>query len=187
MRRLRLAQGRRDGAGRRGRTPVRLKRAKSELFQGLSFIRANLRFGIRMVNLVWPARVCVVPSTFLGTLFAQLSNSCCDATFLSYCRPQGLLPWEDGNLSNVESRHSVSCPGDIRRCVTLWSLPRSRRDREDINSVCLTVVAQLLEKYSIPKDRVGRIEVRRGQREMVGTEVWPWRSTCLVAVSYALC
>eukprot|EP00903_Cladosiphon_okamuranus_P006261 g6144.t1 len=32
-------------------------------------------------------------------------------------------------------------------------------DREDINSVCLTVVAQLLEKYDIPKDRVGRIEV----------------------------
>ncbi|CAM9640747.1 unnamed protein product [Laminaria digitata] len=32
-------------------------------------------------------------------------------------------------------------------------------DREDINSVSLTVVAQLLEKYDIPKDRVGRIEV----------------------------
>ncbi|CAM9952539.1 unnamed protein product [Scytosiphon promiscuus] len=32
-------------------------------------------------------------------------------------------------------------------------------DREDINSVCLTVVAQLLEKYDIPKDRVGRLEV----------------------------
>lgn len=26
--------------------------------------------------------------------------------------------------------------------------------------MCLTVVAQLLEKYEIPKDRVGRIEVR---------------------------
>lgn len=33
------------------------------------------------------------------------------------------------------------------------------RDREDINSMCLTVVAQLLEKYDIPKDRIGRIEV----------------------------
>ncbi len=40
----------------------------------------------------------------------------------------------------------------------------SKRDREDINSVCLTVVAQLLEKYDIPKDRVGRIEVRERQR-----------------------
>lgn len=27
--------------------------------------------------------------------------------------------------------------------------------------MCLTVVAQLLEKYDIPKDRIGRIEVRR--------------------------
>ncbi|CAM9797074.1 unnamed protein product [Ascophyllum nodosum] len=32
-------------------------------------------------------------------------------------------------------------------------------DREDINSVCLTVVAQLLEKYDVPRDRVGRLEV----------------------------
>lgn len=32
-------------------------------------------------------------------------------------------------------------------------------DREDINSLCLTVVSQLLEKYSIPHTRIGRLEV----------------------------
>lgn len=32
-------------------------------------------------------------------------------------------------------------------------------DREDINSMCLTVVSRLLEKYSIPHSRIGRLEV----------------------------
>ncbi|CAM9833453.1 unnamed protein product [Choristocarpus tenellus] len=32
-------------------------------------------------------------------------------------------------------------------------------DREDINSICLSVVAQLLEKYDIPRGSIGRIEV----------------------------
>lgn len=32
-------------------------------------------------------------------------------------------------------------------------------DREDINSICLTVVNNLLEKYDIPRDEVGRLEV----------------------------
>ena len=32
-------------------------------------------------------------------------------------------------------------------------------DREDINSICLTVVNNLLEKYEIPREKVGRLEV----------------------------
>ena len=32
-------------------------------------------------------------------------------------------------------------------------------EREDINSVCLTAVANLLEKYNIPHDSIGRLEV----------------------------
>lgn len=32
-------------------------------------------------------------------------------------------------------------------------------DREDINSICLTVVASLLEKYGIKPSEVGRLEV----------------------------
>ena len=32
-------------------------------------------------------------------------------------------------------------------------------DREDINSISLTVVNNLLEKYEIPREKVGRLEV----------------------------
>jgi len=32
-------------------------------------------------------------------------------------------------------------------------------DREDINSIALTVVQNLLDKYDIPHDRIGRLEV----------------------------
>jgi hydroxymethylglutaryl-CoA synthase len=32
-------------------------------------------------------------------------------------------------------------------------------DREDINSMCLTVVQSLMEKYAIPYDKIGRLEV----------------------------
>ena len=32
-------------------------------------------------------------------------------------------------------------------------------DREDVNSMALTVVSSLLRKYCIPLDRIGRIEV----------------------------
>lgn len=32
-------------------------------------------------------------------------------------------------------------------------------DREDINSIALTVVENLLDKYDIPRDRIGRLEV----------------------------
>ncbi|RKO87057.1 hydroxymethylglutaryl-coenzyme A synthase C terminal-domain-containing protein [Blyttiomyces helicus] len=32
-------------------------------------------------------------------------------------------------------------------------------DREDIHSICLTVVSQLLETYSVPTSRIGRLEV----------------------------
>ncbi|CAN0150633.1 unnamed protein product, partial [Discosporangium mesarthrocarpum] len=32
-------------------------------------------------------------------------------------------------------------------------------DREDINSICLSAVVQLLEKYDIAREKVGRIEV----------------------------
>ena len=32
-------------------------------------------------------------------------------------------------------------------------------EREDINSACLTAVQNLLEKYDIPHDAIGRLEV----------------------------
>lgn len=54
---------------------------------------------------------------------------------------------------------------------TLLDCAVAGRDREDINSVCLTVVAQLLEKYDIPKDQIGRIEVLYCVRSFYGTAV----------------
>ena len=35
-------------------------------------------------------------------------------------------------------------------------------DREDINSVCMTAVQSLMEKYEIPYEKIGRLEVCRG-------------------------
>jgi hypothetical protein len=37
-------------------------------------------------------------------------------------------------------------------------------DREDINSIALTVVENLLSKYDIPRERIGRLEVREAKR-----------------------
>lgn len=57
----------------------------------------------------------------------------------------------------------VALPADSRQLLLSLLRFDEYRDREDINSVCLTVVSQLLEKYDIPRDEVGRIEVRRAQ------------------------
>ena len=42
-------------------------------------------------------------------------------------------------------------------------------DREDINSVCMTAVQSLMEKYEIPYEKIGRLEVRRSPATVCST------------------